>query len=313
MNNKSYNIIKISVLVVIAITLTIITVLLLINKNVRSKFFFDIGGDYELVFSNEYEVSEINKLSFDLISADLDVEYSNNDKIKLEIYDKKEKNVSVNITDGVLDVSFSRFKTFCFGFCSISRRAKLYLPKDYNGSFDIKSASGDIFIDDYENISGYIKTISGEVEIRKVDKVNVKTTSGDVTILSANSVEVISTSGELVLRNIPDLKFETTSGEIEVSNVNNVVGSTISGEFEAININGSVEFNSTSGDVDLERVTLGKNSSISTVSGDVEVKLVNPVNIDVTTISGDKDIYNIDRNSDITLKISTTSGDIEVN
>ena len=74
MNNKSYNIIKISVLVVIAITLTIITVLLLINKNVRSKFFFDIGGDYELVFSNEYEVSEINKLSFDLISADLDVE-----------------------------------------------------------------------------------------------------------------------------------------------------------------------------------------------------------------------------------------------
>lgn len=311
MSNKNYAIVKISILGVIAVLLALLLIVLL-SKDFKWKFSFVTSEDYKLVYSEEFDASMFEKLAFDLKSADVDIVYSNNDKIKLEIYDNKDDAFNVKHDDGVLSVKLSNINDFCFGFCFIDRHVKMYLPMEFKGDLNIISSSGDIQIDDYENMEAVIKTSSGSVDIKKISSVNVRTTSGDITVLEAKRVDANSTSGEMVLRNIPDLKFESTSGDVSASNLNKVKGRTTSGEFEANDIIGSIEFSSTSGDVDLVHVTLEDNSSISTVSGEVSVGLTKGVFIDATSVSGDKDIYNSDRNSDVTLKISTTSGDIEV-
>lgn len=312
MSNKSYNLIKIVILSVIALALIFILVILLGGK-LKNKFFFEMNDNTKLVYSKEYDVNSFNKFNFDLSSADLDVIYSENNNIKLELYEREENNVSVNEDGNTLEVNFSKNRSICFGICYSSKRAKLYLPKDFKGNLDVNSSSGDISMDDYSNISGNIKSTSGNIDIRGIEMATVRSTSGDINVNNANSLDVSSTSGELILGSIPTLKFETTSGDVSVREVNEITGRTTSGEVEINNVNGRIDINTTSGDVEIKYALLNKNSNISTVSGEVDIRLNEAVNVDVNTVSGDKDIYNIDRNSDIKLKINTTSGDIEVN
>lgn len=312
MNKKNYVVAKISILGVMAFLLLLILIVLL-SGDFKRNFFFVRNTDYNLVYSEEFSADEINKFSFDLISADLDVMYSSDEKIRLEIYDSEENKVNVTNSNKGLEVKFDKFRGLCFGICNINRKAKLYLPEELVANINAVSASGDIFVDDFLNLSGYIKTTSGDIEIIRMKELDVKSTSGEIVVMNSIDTDASTSSGDMILKNVFNLKFESTSGDIEISNVNNVTGRTISGEIDIKKLNDSVDIKTTSGDIEMEYVLLNKNSFISTVSGEVEVRLVKAINVDVSTISGEKEIYNFDRNSDITLKISTTSGDIEVN
>lgn len=311
MNNKSYNLIKIVILGIIALVLIFILVVMLGGK-LGNNLFFEMSDNTKLVYSKEYDVNSFDKFNFDLSSADLEVIYSDTNNVKLELYEREEKNVSVNEEGNTLDVKFSKIRNICFGICYSSKRAKLYLPKEFKGTIDANSSSGDISIDDYSDVSGNIKSTSGNIDIRGINMATVRSTSGDINISNAKSLDVSSTSGELILGSIPTLKFETTSGDVNVREVSEITGRTTSGEIEINNVKKRIDVSSTSGDVDIEYASLNENSNITTVSGEVDIRLSEAVNVDVSTVSGDKDIYNIDRKSDITLKITTTSGDIEV-
>ncbi len=312
MNKKSYSLIKISIFGVIAIALVLLLIVLL-NGNFNNRFFLNFNDDYELVYSNEYDLNKFSKFNFDLNNADLDIIYNDSNNVKLEVYDKDKDNVSVDEVDEVLNVKFLKFKNLCFGFCFSSKKVRLFLPRDFVGFLNVSSVSGDVYVDDYQNFSGKINTTSGEINVRGMNELVAKSTSGDISVNYANNLEVISTSGELDLGDISKIKFETTSGDVDIVKTNFVYGKTTSGEVDVKSLNGSFDLSSTSGDIDLESALLDSNSSIYTVSGEVDVTLLKAVNVDVNTVSGDKDIYNTDRNSDISLKINTTSGDIEVN
>ena len=242
------------------------------------------SGDYKLVFNETYDLNDIDLLNFQLKSADIEVKYGEDDEVLLEIYENDKSKVDVSLNNKILSVDFSKSRTFCIGFCYNYSKVILYLPKDYSKKIDIVSASGDVSINNYKNAD-----------------INVTTASGDVKVLGANNLDIDTASGEVEARNIINFNLKTISGDVESENVDNLNGSTT-----------SIDFNSVSGDIDIEDVSINANSKITTVSGSVDIEGINLVYVNTSTTSGDVDVLRSDRKSDVELYIKTTSGDIEV-
>lgn len=253
------------------------------------------SGDYKLVFNETYDLNDIDLLNFQLKSADIEVKYGEDDEVLLEIYENDKSKVDVSLNNKILSVDFSKSRTFCIGFCYNYSKVILYLPKDYSKKIDIVSASGDVSINNYKNAD-----------------INVTTASGDVKVLGANNLDIDTASGEVEARNIINFNLKTISGDVESENVDNLNGSTTSGDIDIFRLNTSIDFNSVSGDIDIEDVSINANSKITTVSGSVDIEGINLVYVNTSTTSGDVDVLRSDRKSDVELYIKTTSGDIEV-
>lgn len=91
------------------------------------------------------------------------------------------------------------------------------------------------------------------------------------------------------------LQAEASSGNIAISKIN-----------EYCNLKTS------SGNIDIESLNIIENSFISAKSGNVDIKSKNDIYIETETGSGDADVKNNNRMSEIVLKITTTSGSIRV-
>ena len=126
---------------------------------------------------------------------------------------------------------------------------------------------------------------------------NVSTVSGDVSALCkmVSGVNVNTTSGNITAANVSGsgVDFNTISGEVSLSGTS---------------VSGTVDIDTTSGDVTLTNVTAGT-TKVSTVSGEVNVTAINADNIDISTTSGDvKGTVAGEHEFDV----DTTSGDISL-
>ena len=298
MNNKSSIIVKIVLLSILAVVLLAIMMFFMVSKwNFRKiSFNFGNGESSKLVVTEIYNVNDINKIDFKLLDSDVDIRYSDSDKVKLEIYDKNSKNILYGLNEGVLSVDFEKKSIICIGFCFNNRKTILYLPKEYSKSIVIDTASGDINIDNFS-----------------LATIDVSTASGEVDVIGAKEGDVSTVSGEVNLRDIPLLKVKTISGDIEIYNVVSLEGSSVSGEVNVTSLKSYINFKTTSGDYELNDIHLDRNSKISSISGEVQIDGLNLVYVNTSTISGEVQIGSSDRKSEIELSIKTTSGDIEVN
>lgn len=297
-SEKSSIIIKVVLLSVLAVVLVGVMLFFMFSRWAHKRLYFSFGdfGKSELQLSEVYSKEQIKKMNFSLVSADIDVKYSNSDEIKLEIYDKDDKSYNVSLTDGMLDLDFSKVSRICIGFCYSDRRVVMYLPEEFQGNIDVSTASGEVDIESFVNSDIKVTTASGDVEVKGASKVSVSTASG-----------------EAILKDIPNVNVKTISGDISVSNVQTLEGSSVSGSVYVNNLKGSIDFKTTSGDYELDNIYLDKSSRLSSVSGEVEINGINPIYVSTSTISGDARVNTSDRKSDIELNIKTTSGDIEVN
>lgn len=85
------------------------------------------------------------------------------------------------------------------------------------------------------------------------------------------------------------------------------------GDISALELCGSFDIHTNLGDIDIKKININKNSSATTNMGDINVEYTNAVNIDYSTSLGTSDIKNNNTNSDITLRVHTDLGDIEIN
>lgn len=237
------------------------------------------GGKYtkkEYLFEEE-----ISKIKTSLTDTDVEVRKYDGNKVNV-IYQNKGKNkeIDVHLNDNILEISDKGLSNFCFGFCFFDRKVTIYVPNDYKGSFDLDTKSGDIEILNNFNNSFDIKTISGDINGKNLGKNNIKTVSGDIE-----------------LGNLFDMsKISTTSGDISVDSINK-----------------SLNISSVSGEVSIDKINISSDSYISTVSGDVVIKMANDIYVETKSVSGDASIKNNNRKSDTILNVKTTSGDIDVN
>ena len=219
---------------------------------------------YKLVLDEKYELNNKKKISINVKSSDINIYESRDDKIKVEIYSDDKKNVKVEETDEGLLIEDKKSKS-CIGFCfsfNSGKKINLYIPKEYEGKFNINATSGDI-------------------------------------------------KSELLTYN--DYTINVTSGDIELDNINSLSGKATSGDVEIEKINSYIDFKTTSGDIEIDDLTLTRDSSIKVTSGDVTIDKCTNAYINTSVKSGDIDVNKNDRHAEYELKITTTSGDIEVN
>jgi hypothetical protein len=154
------------------------------------------------------------------------------------------------------------------------------------GVVEVSTASGDVAID--EAAEATVKTVSGDVRIERVDgRVRCGTVSGTLDVGRAGG----------------DASFSTVSGEIRLGSAD-----------------ASVAAKGVSGNLSVDRVAHG-DAVFQSVSGDITVGVARGATVwmDVGTLSGDThsdldpvDGTNDNREVDLRLKASSTSGDIRL-
>lgn len=260
------------------------------------------------------------------------------DELNVNVYATPDKTISLAVTgaktadrvsvvqeNGVLRITEKKAGFLARLVASDDASVVLRIPAKFLGTVDIAAQSSDIYIDSLVNtettvraasksgdISTYdlhtgvleLTTVSGGiyVDANRGLSVTASTTSGyvSVTDVKGTDVSLSSVSGRISLRNAAvtgTVTVNSTSGDIELDDVaaELVTGDTTSGdlEFDELDTNGLV-FSTTSGDISGDLLHLSEFAAeISTVSGDV---------------SGIKNRAEGTR----TLKLQTTSGDIDL-
>ncbi len=261
-------------LIFVIIVLTVILIL-----GIKGDFGFFNRGQRHLLKSEKYAINNIENIKVEAREAQVKFIVKDDvQDIEISIYGKNEEYAVIQLENNYLSVKY-KSTAFCFGFCFDNSLIEIIIPSNYQNDISVDTVSGDVYLDETMAKKLQVKTVSGEIEIGNYKDVVLTTTSGDVKVSSAEHLEV-----------------RTISGDVDVNN-----------------ILGYVNISTTSGSVNIERLEVLKNSVIKSVSGDVEIERCNTVYVDAKTTSGDIDIYENSRLSDIVLNITTVSGDIEVN
>ena len=299
MNNRSIIITLIVALSVICVSL-IVGMIILMKKDINFNFGFNLGSwKQKLVDSIEEEGTMIDKIEFKLYSTDVEIKKSDTDNLKIEYYSAKEEDKFIKKENNTISVNEEESKVICIGICNNRRKVVVYVPSNYSGLYDIKTASGDI---------------TSEIDILE-SKININTTSGDINLKNISSANIYTTSGSIKVNDISDANIVSTSGDVYIKGETNKIDiKTTSGDIEINKVNKYLNLLAISGSVKINTLNIIDNSSISTTSGDVFVRNnISDCYVEYSTVTGDRNINKSDRKSDIVLKVSTISGDITVN
>ena len=188
-------------------------------------------------------------------------------------------------------------------------RLALEVPADL--SILLRSGSGDLISDDLSG-SQTLQTTSGDVEVGTArGPLIVATTSGDVSVGEMVRGQLSSASGDIqVDRAGGTLAVTTASGEIVVGEAaDSLTVSCVSGDVRVAGVKRSLVLRTTSGKVSARA---SGRLSIEAGSGDVDVTLEPPLaKAEVTTVSGDMRVR-LAAGLGCALDLSTSSGSIDM-
>lgn len=279
---------------IVILSCVIVGLLVLMFWGVNGKFnFYD--NKKILLESKKFNISDINKLTSDVKNYDIKIMNSDSEDVIVEVYgsEKNKSHINLDLNNKELKITQSG-STFCFGFCFYDNEIIVYLPSDLKNGIDLLTVSGDIFAEVLFNQAEVsIKTVSSDIKVNGISKGDIKSTSGDILIDNITDGVITTVSGDISISKASNIKASSTSGEIEIK------------ELEVANIK------TTSGDIELDNFRIKENSKVESVSGYVNIRLLNEAYVDAETKSGDKDIK-VMRNSKYDLVIKTISGDITV-
>lgn len=250
------------------------------------------GGENELI--EKLEFNDINNnVEVDVKSYDIEIIANSTDKIEVEVYgnEKTKDNVTIS-NNGSLEIKQKK-STLCFGICR-SSKIIIKLPSNYQGKFNLNTISGDI---------------KSNMSFKDSDN-SVSTTSGDIKLLDVLKGKISSTSGEITINYLKEGKVKTTSGDIEINTIENVDVSSTSGEIDIDNFTGFGDIGTVSGDIRIDKFEILGNTSFSSTSGEIKVKLMNDAYIIAESVSGDKEIKST--RGEYELRAKTISGDITI-
>ena len=202
----------------------------------------------------------------------------------------------------------------------------LSIPDSLCPALHIGTARGDITVGTMPLDRLVIGSASGDVEIESItvqNELRVTSASGDITVTDAHAqqMQLSSTSGDIEASNctaVGSVRLNTTSGDIswckycKALNANSISGDlTLEGYAE------SISFHTVSGDAEISPAD-GQPVAISgnTTSGDVSVSLPEGLQADVSCSSVSGSIHHHASSvpgAPVTIKVSTVSGDIEIN
>ena len=264
----------IKILLIILLTILVVGLIAVFVLLLNNKI--DLNISQSKLIYDEIITESFNNIQVSTKSLDIKLIKSNNLKANVKVYDRKDNELSVKVEDNTLKIENERHTSWCF-LCFGESKVVISLPeKEYD--LVVNATSGDI---------------ESQVDL--------------------NNATIVTTSGDIDFTKVNELVLTVTSGDIEINEVNSITVTSTSGDVEIGKINNSLNIETTSGDIDIDNLTIMKDSNIKVKSGDVTInKRSDNIYCNATAISGDVKITNNNRHADYELKIDTKSGDINV-
>lgn len=246
-----------------------------------------------LVLDEIYE-NEFNHIEIESDASDIYIKETNDNKSKVIVYGDP-KRTEVTTENNKLQIK-SRAKK-CVFFCVNVKASKIeiYLSKDYNNTIDIKNDYGDIEIGNFKESDIKIKESCGDIFISTAKNIDIVNDYGNVEINNGNIINVKESCGDVKIGTVNDLTVENKYGDIDIKNVNNYM-----------------DIKDDCGDIEIDNVSINKNSYIKNSLGNIEINSTNDIHINAKTSLGDTEVRN-NYQSDTVLTIKNNCGDIEVN
>ena len=264
----------IKILSIIILTILVVVLIAVFVLLLNNKINLNISKSTLIYDENITE--SFNNIQVSTNSLDIELVKSKDLKASVKIYDRKDNELSVKVEDNTLKIKNDRHTSWCF-LCFGESKAIISLPEK-----------------EYDLV---VNATSGDIE----SQVNL------------NNATIVTTSGDIDFTKVNELVLTVTSGDIEINEVNNITITSTSGDVEIGKINNSLNIETTSGDIDIDNLTIMKDSNIKVKSGDVTInKTADNIYYNATATSGDVKITNNNRHADYELKIDTKSGDILV-
>lgn len=287
------------ILSLIVIALVNFMIFAIINKDKGFNVDFSLisfGDNTEKIFEKEYNPEEIDRIKVDVSSSNVKIEKADVDKIKVTAYGEKNERIVEAINEKELSISKENTKVFIFAmFYWCNEEIIIQVPNECDEEFNIHTSSGDIMAPNLESNIITFEASSGKIECGNINNGSFKSSSGDITIGSGNEVTLQTSSGNIKAGDFNKLSAEASSGDIEINRIE-----------EYCNLKTS------SGNIDIEALNIIENSSIDAKSGNVDINGKNDIYVETETGSGNDNVNTNNRKSDIVLKITTTSGNINV-
>lgn len=297
MQSKVLKIVLIILLIVVAIILISFMIFAIINKDKNYRVsFFTFGDKTKKLYENEYNIEEIRNIVIDTSSSNVKFQESDTDKVKVTVYGYEDEEVNVILEGDKLKIKKENnvFRIICIAWCK--EEVLIEIPKSYNHDIEIKTFSGNVEMTDLKEAN-----------------IQIQISSGNVTCGNMKNAIMQASSGEIKIGEVENAEIKIISGNMKVEKANSIKGTTTSGNIEVNHIDEFCELSCTSGDIKVESCILNQDSIISVKSGNVKISNLYDVYVEAKATSGNVKVENNDRKSDTILKITTISGNINVN
>jgi lia operon protein LiaG len=255
--------------------------------------------------SKTFDTEDINKITMDITSTDINVMPSDDEDIRVHFYGEVSTNRNRDIPSLVayesgdeLRIEIIKPKTVFIGINIWRTKLDVYIPEDSLELLKIDVVSSDIDLSGLKVDEFECTGVSGDLKGESVFAENIKfnTTSGDVSLDGyTGDLNIHVTSGDLVIKDgslNDDIELVTISGDIYIEQV------------DPSNMN----ISTTSGDVGINiSEGAGFYLKANTVSGEID----NRFPIDITS-SGRRNLEGKVGGGEKEIVVSTISGDIKV-
>ena len=274
----------------------------------------------------EYEVSlqDIEEISLNLVSQDVYVYESNDEKLYIKHYANKEltEKEKLQVMQKGNKISITKkdkinFNLFNFNRWSLNEQVEVYIPVSYKGNLDFRTVSGELELSDLT-----------------LDELSCHSTSGEIKLsnIKAKELSISDTSGDCELNDVEaeSIQTKTTSGDVKIKDVkvDRIIASQVSGTFKIKGIGKSLDLKGVSGSIEVDLDEMAEEIQMETVSGDMELDIPENDGFELTfnTVSGNiKSDFDLSgslnkKSSKYTygegksqINIRSTSGDLRVN
>lgn len=243
----------------------------------------------------------IENLKIQMDTSDVEILPSKDNKLKVEIYKKENREIFVNFENGTLHVKEEEKKWYEYldiDFVAQEEKAVIYLPTEFINTIDIEADTSDVKISKL-NVNSYNHKVStGDVQLNEINMENGKfeTTTGDMEFKKVNvknALIINATTGDITLDNVNAQKIavKVDTGDTTLTSC---IAETISLEADT-------------GDMNLTRTVANKDLTIETNSGYVTFSLCDGGMIKISTDTGDVEGTFLKEKK---LNITTNTGDI---
>jgi len=178
-----------------------------------------------VIFEEYYEQDLVNIIELNSDVGDINIEKSQDERIKVVVYGINQNNLNVNLEQGNLKIDVKQtHKIINFGM--YGNDVTVYIPQNYSKEMNIRASYGDIDIGEFENAIMEVKEDCGDIKIGKAKNVKVKNSYGNIKIDTVtNKCDISNSCGDIKVHNL-DIKenssIESSLGDIKVEKTSDI-------------------------------------------------------------------------------------------